>query len=970
MATAQLGTLLWHIRKLAAARCSLQQTDHELLDDFSARRDQTAFAALVSRHGPMVLRVCRRVLNHEQDAEDAFQATFLVLARNSGSIRKRAALAEWLHGVAYRTAMNAKRSAARRRNHEGRLRSLTPEAAPSPTWDDVQAVLDQEIQRLPNAFRAAFVLCVLEGKSKSEAAAELGLQPGTVSSRVTRARQRLQRQLARRGVELSALLAAVSVAEGIGNGAVPAVLASSTLRWGLLVAAGESAAGGIPSHVAALAAGATRAMFLTKTKIATAILLTASVLTGGAGIMAYKALAGKPTASQATAPHPSGNNQPPAAKEETAKPDAVPIKQAGETITYSGRVLAPDGKPVAGAKLYMTLSWGYPHHPSPSPEYATTAADGRFEFKVPKAEFADQFTVVAAAAANYGVGWVNIPADGKREDLTLQLVTDDVPISGQIVDLQGKPIPGATLTVMQINAAPGEDLGPWLEAAKAKKGLRLRLEHDYLTRYTIAVPLQVTTDAEGRFRLTGIGPGRLVAAQLDGPTVVSQHLHMLTRSGEAITVTDWQGKPEDGHPRRDVVYYGATFRHAAAPTKPIVGVVRDKNTKKALAGVTVRSLALTTGPHSRESFDLVRTTTDDQGRYRLTGMPKREDNYIVAIPHSDLPYVVTNKKVPDSPGLDPVTADIELDRGVWIEGKITDKMTGKPVRGIVEYFSVYSNPNLKDYPGFDGTILMGELSVRAKEDGSYRIVGLPGPGLVGVVHGVRHIFDHYLSAPERDDECGIKEASVSTAPYHISFTSNYSALARINPAKGVDCVKQDMTLDPGWTFTGTVLGPDGKPLAGVRCFSLLLQPRGGEGKTKTAEFTVRGYNPHRPILCQHYEKGLVGVAEPPKENGGSVKVRMEPGGTVTGRLIDEESGQPRAGADLEVRFRQNENSHWTQYYPNHINTDREGRFRVEALLPNCEFRLSDGKGELYLGGGFRSGQTKDLSDVHMKPREE
>src|SRR6202008_577308 len=111
---------------------------------------------------------------------------------------------------------------------------------------------------------------------------------------------------------------------------------------------------------------------------------------------------------------------------------------------------------------------------------------------------------------NYGVGWVNIPADGKREDLTLQLVTDDVPITGQIVDLQGKGVLGATLTVMKINAAAGEDLGPWLKAARDKKGSAngrsFYLEHEFFPRYTIAVPLQVTTDAEGRFRLTGIGP--------------------------------------------------------------------------------------------------------------------------------------------------------------------------------------------------------------------------------------------------------------------------------------------------------------------------------------------------------------------------------------------------------------------------------------------------------------------------------
>src|SRR6266849_1912200 len=227
MATAQLGTLLRHIHKLAAVHGGRQRTDRELLDAFVLRQDEAAFAALVARHGPMVLRVCRRVLNHEQDAEDAFQATFLVLARNTGSIRKREALADWLHGVAYRTAMKAKRTAARRRIHEARLRARRTDCqSVPPTWDDVQAVLDEEIQRLPESFRVAFVLCILEGKSVPEAAAELVVKPGTVSSRLTRARQRLRQQLVRRGIELSALLAALSVAQSAGKAAVPATLAS------------------------------------------------------------------------------------------------------------------------------------------------------------------------------------------------------------------------------------------------------------------------------------------------------------------------------------------------------------------------------------------------------------------------------------------------------------------------------------------------------------------------------------------------------------------------------------------------------------------------------------------------------------------------------------------------------------------------------------------------------------------------
>ena len=170
MATAQSATLVRYLRKLAASRCLQECTDRQLLDNFAACRDEPTFTALVARHGPMVLRVCRRVLNHEQDAEDAFQATFLVLARKARSIHKPEALAEWLHGVAYRTAMKAKRTAARRRNHEARLRTLNPKVATSPTWDEVQPVLDEEIQRLPEAFRTAFVLCVLEGQTAPQAA--------------------------------------------------------------------------------------------------------------------------------------------------------------------------------------------------------------------------------------------------------------------------------------------------------------------------------------------------------------------------------------------------------------------------------------------------------------------------------------------------------------------------------------------------------------------------------------------------------------------------------------------------------------------------------------------------------------------------------------------------------------------------------------------------------------------------------
>jgi RNA polymerase sigma factor (sigma-70 family) len=949
MATAQLDTLIRHMKTLAAGEGTSPRTDGQLLDDFLTADDESAFAELVTRHGSMVLRVCRRVLRHEQDAEDAFQASFLILAQYAGAVRKRESVASWLHGVAYRTAMKAKRSAARRRNHESRLKEQKPTQVLSPTWDDVQTVLDEEIRRLPETFRSAFVLCVLEGKSLRDAGVELECKEGTVSSRLVRARERLRRQLARRGIELSALLAALAVAESNGRASVPAPLIEATIRSAFLLTAGESA-GLIPPHVAALAAGAHRIMLSMKIiRIATALMLVLGVMTGAA-LLRGSVLAGKPGEEQ---PPP----QPQAPEGKGPKAPADPKQEA--EVVYHGRVLDSDGRPVAGAKLY--LSPGVVHHNrrSSAPENTTTGTDGRFEFAVPEAKVADWFTFVAATASNHGLGWVMVAPGGQKAALTVRLVKDDVPILGQIVDLEGKPVAGATLTVLVVNAAPGEDLGPWLEAIKSRK------EQSGPSLRPCGMPLspKVTTDADGRFRLTGIGRDRLVRVQLDGPGIASQYLNILTRSGKSIEVPESKGRLET------TTYYGASFRHPAAPTRPTVGVVRDRDTQKPLAGVTIESNRLANNPIP--GLNIVETRTDEKGHYHLVGMPKGEGNRIRLVPRDDQPYVSVNAAVPDSPGLDPVTVDFELKRGVWIEGKLTDKVTGKPVQAYVEYFALQDNPNLHDFPGFVGTVA-SYTSVLTKLDGSYRMVGLPGPGLIAV-----HYDGGHLLVPERDDEYGNKEKPVLTAPSQIAPLINYTALARIEPAKGVEKVTRDVTLDPGWTFTGTVLGPDGKPLTGVRVFGLSHRfPSWDRAELTSAAFTVRAFNPHRPrdVFFQHPQKGLVGVAQQPKENGESVTVRMEPGATVTGRLVDV-SGKPRAGVELEVRFRLKRDPLWDRYpregrYPHElIKTDQEGRFRIEALLPDREFRLTDGKAELPFGA-LRSGQTKDLGDVQVKGREE
>jgi hypothetical protein len=468
----------------------------------------------------------------------------------------------------------------------------------------------------------------------------------------------------------------------------------------------------------------------------------------------------------------------------------------------------------------------------------------------------------------------------------------------------------------------------------------------------------VKTDAAGRFRLTGIGRDRLVTVRLDGPAIASQQLRILTRVGKSIEVTEVEAHPGFGTPRVDATYYGATFRHVAGATKPIVGLVRDRDTKKPLGGVAIKSYKLAN--HPLHGVDFIETTTDAQGRYRLTGMPKGNGNKIQLVPTDDQPYLRVEAAVPDTPGLAPVTVDFEMKRGVWFEGKVTDKATGKPLQGHVQYHPQPGNPHLRNYPGLLGAFAGGG-SWNVRPDGTYRVIGLPGPGIVSVVHG-----EHYLLANERDDAKGVR----------VMFPVNqvgYNALVRVDPAKDAQKVTCNIALDPGETFTGKVVGPDGKPLFGVRTYGLTDGRGWGRSALKTAEFTVGAYNPRRPrpILFHHAEKQLVGVLNPPKEKGKPVTVTMRPGATVTGRLVDEDGG-PRGNVALTLLIRLSPQRRGADfnatdvYVPSKVQTDRNGRFRIEALLPGYRFTLRDDRGRLQFGEGLSSGKTKDLGDVQLK----
>jgi RNA polymerase sigma factor (sigma-70 family) len=268
--------------RAARRRDAEGQSDGQLLQQFLARRDETAFAALVGRHGPMVLGVCRRILGNAADAEDAFQAAFIVLVRKAASLTARAVLGDWLHGVARRTALNTKRAAARRREKEAAM--ARPETQHEDVRDDRLILLDEALSRLPKKYREAIVLCELEGRTRREAAERLGWPEGTVAGRLARGRALLAKQMLRKGVGVSAGALAASAC-------VPAALASSTIKAAMRIAAGQAATtGAISASVAALAEGVLHSMFLNKLKIASVVLLVMVLLAAGgtAGLLAYR----------------------------------------------------------------------------------------------------------------------------------------------------------------------------------------------------------------------------------------------------------------------------------------------------------------------------------------------------------------------------------------------------------------------------------------------------------------------------------------------------------------------------------------------------------------------------------------------------------------------------------------------------------------------------------------------------------
>jgi RNA polymerase sigma factor (sigma-70 family) len=342
MLNRQQEVVLPHLCRLIGPQVGGQLCDRQLLERFLGQGDPAAFAALVRRHGPTVLGVCRRVLRHAHDAEDAFQATFLVLVRRGRSIARREALGSWLYGVAYRVSLKARAEAVRRRDRESQAACRADEPSPDVGGrDDLRRVIDEEVNRLPDKYRRPVVLCYFEGKTYQETARLLGWPAGIASTRLARARDLLRARLARRGLALSGVALAAWLAEGTASTAEACLLAEATSGVAVRFAA-DPADAGVATRVIALTEGVVKAMFVQKLKALAGVVLAVGVVCGGAGAVWRLALTAPAAAADRARETPAGEAGAPA--DETPAAAGRRLRTAAAAVSPPFLAAEPPGQ--------------------------------------------------------------------------------------------------------------------------------------------------------------------------------------------------------------------------------------------------------------------------------------------------------------------------------------------------------------------------------------------------------------------------------------------------------------------------------------------------------------------------------------------------------------------------------------------------------------------------------------------------
>jgi RNA polymerase sigma factor (sigma-70 family) len=940
------GSVLREIRTLYTLGTMGGRTDAELLERFLARGEgdaEDAFATLVARHGPMVLGVCRRMLPASHDAEDAFQATFLVLARRAASIVRRERLASWLYGVAVRIAKVARRRAMRERAAERRLMAMSQvNSEPPEDRDDLIPILDEELNRPPHYYRAALLACELEGKSRREAAEQFGIPEGTLSTHLARGRKMLRERLQRRGVTLGVGPIA-GLARPSAEAAVLERLIGPTVRAALVDPSGAGATAVVSAAVSSLAERVLKMMFLARlTSIVAALMMTAAAGAFTAVALGWSTTAAEPPNGD---PLPDGTVARPGTRSAEAGPPrnqtaaTVPPRQdkpvppePAARATVIGRVVDPKGQPVSGARLVLFTERRWVRDgDAGTPRHVPTArsdADGRFrvEFPLIPADNLERL-YLEVDAPGFGFDGIDLKTDGSREEATVTMAPERI-VEGRLVDVHGQPAAGVAVRVRELTLQ--------------RRGYGPGLPGD-----VPSWPAPVTTGPDGRFRLHGTSERAIITLEIDDPRFAHQSLVLAAG--------------EEGRARPRTM--------PLLPPQVIDVRVRRGDDGKPMAGAWVGVQA------GQESTG---ARTDDQGHVRISAWPGASYK-IVAYPGDGEPYIRCETGLDWPKGAVQQSVEVKLRRGVILRGKVVEEPSGKPVAGAgISYYQTHrNNPMYVQSYNRDAT---------SGPDGTFTLHVPHGPGHL-LVQGPG---DDYLHVTTSHGEMG--------TGWGPNLHMYPDALAHLDLPREETTHPVELRLRRGVTVRGSVIGPDGSPIAEAFAMGRTYVPYsryrrsfapfsggGPQLRVREGRFEIPGCDPDTPstfhfLDVKHQLGATVEISGKSAAAGpvtvqlqkcGSARVRFKDpdGKPVAGRKADEFPGMmsliitPGAefdakptNADFEFQVNLDPSRHWN------LQTGPDGRATFVSLIPGARYR--------YRGHEFTAdaNRTIDLPDVTV-PRE-
>jgi len=717
-------------------------------------------------------------------------------------------------------------------------------------------------------------------------------------------------------------------------------------------ALGIAATGGsVVERIRRLAGASTDAPGKAPTPLATLFLLLAA-------LSALVAVTGVTWAQQKIADARSANS----GADKKTKP-LSPQERVDGTV-LRGQVLQPDGRPASGARV-SAIRYDYSFAPRPSHRplaSATTGQDGTFELTLHESTFRNgagrptpsRVGFILAEADGFGIQAIDWSAIDTARPLTLKL-TPDSQIHGRVLDLEGRPVPGITVTPTRIDESKSGSLDLWLDAVKAGHPSALTWQLGKMA-WIVAFDDQsnrtATTDADGRFTVKGFGPERLVELELRGEATALTAVYAVTRPMPPLTRL-LRGSP---FPLKGQVF-GSEFTCQVNPSRVIVGTVSDAATGEPLNGVGVG-----------DRWGRMWTQTDAQGRYRLIGVPKGSGNQIMAFPNDDQPYFLRGVEVPDSPGIGPISVDFKLHRGLWITGRVIDEVTRQPLMARLHYLPFLNNPFLGKLPEFaEGGLSVCEMRYTTRPDGTFRLVGLPGRAIVGAFS----LSPNYRTGQGAEQISGVDKFGrfptfSNPAPAGLKWPT---AIREINPAEGIASVNCDFVLEPGGAIHIALVDRDGKPVSGATVTGRMPMETQALVESK---FDVANLSPNetRPVLIFNKQRsiGKVLILTFDDKTPRNMTVTLEPSGTVTGRILSDD-GVPVAAAGLIASPTPWRGDFWPELPAGVVQSD--GRFVYRGLLPGADLRIVTTPPDRYPQVvvdkiKIEPGTTTDLGEIKLR----